>query len=172
MFYESTQQKPKMEKKMDSDRLSILSVIYQEDRNEERRIENRIFNASYAFLLLFIGGNGFLLNHNTTDNVLYFLVLCYLSITVIGYIFLFSYLQKHLNNVIQCKEGREKLIKKLLNGKEIENPEEFPFYDFSKNNITLPLNLNWLKYTVIAFGVLSILIPLLQCMKATCFNIF
>ena len=115
MFYESTQQKPKMEKKMDSDRLSILSVIYQEDRNEERRIENRIFNASYAFLLLFIGGNGFLLNHNTTDNVLYFLVLCYLSITVIGYIFLFSYLQKHLNNVIQCKEGREKLIKKLLN---------------------------------------------------------
>jgi len=108
-------------------KLQAVLEIYSKDREEEKVQWNRLHNLFTTFMLLFLGAtNAFIQLTNPTFTT--WLVFA-LSIVVASalYWYLHAGMQLRLYDAAKIKEGREILIKLLLNGTSV--------YDYQNNLI-------------------------------------
>ena len=162
----------------DESKLNVLLGIYYKDREEEREQRNRLHNLFTTFILLFLGAtNAFM---QLKDPTLITWLIFFISIFIASalYCYLHTGMQKSILDIAKIKEGREILIKLLLNDTEVEKYKDnliktkikekdavdelkdrirTPAYPFIKFDDIIHLKLNYKednkKYAVIATGI-------------------
>jgi len=164
-------------------KLNALMGIYNKDREEEREQWNRLHNLFTTFILLFLGATNVFIQLKEPTWITWLTFSVSIAIATGVYCYLHTGMQKRLLDAAKIKEGREILIKMLMNDTNVQEyknnffeatqkfaMEEFeariksPDYPFIAFHDIIHLKLRYREinklYAVIVTGVVVLLLTL------------
>ena len=169
----------------DEAKLHALLEIYDQDREEERVQWNRLHNLFTMFMLLFLGATNAFLQLAEPPLVTWAIFTLSVLIATLLYWYLHNKMTVRLVDAAKIKEGREILLKMLLNGTDVRDYQEnlvcgdssvkdldgrinSPAYPFLAFHDIIRLKLTYRehakKYLVAATGFVVVLLTLGYCL--------